>query len=62
MLTVHDDIGRGPFLALYLSSAVIAAYIPMIVYVTRKFFGTSTLGASGVVTALLGTSCVLHEG
>ncbi|KAL9077139.1 MAG: hypothetical protein Q9161_000405 [Pseudevernia consocians] len=59
---LHDDIGRGPFLALYFSSAVIAAYIPMVVYVMRHFFGTSTLGASGVVTALLGTSCVLHEG
>lgn len=59
---LHDDIGRGPFLALYFSSAVIAAYIPMVVYVMRNFFGSSTLGASGVVTALIGASCVLHEG
>ncbi|CAF9934036.1 hypothetical protein IMSHALPRED_009567 [Imshaugia aleurites] len=59
---LHDDIGRGPFLALYFSSAVIAAYLPMVVFVMRRFFGTSTLGASGVVTALIGTSCVLHEG
>lgn len=59
---LHDDIGRGPFLALYFSSAVIAAYIPMVIYVMRNFLGTSTLGASGVITALLGTSCVLYEG
>ncbi|CAD6589753.1 MAG: hypothetical protein ASARMPREDX12_004015 [Alectoria sarmentosa] len=59
---LHDDIGRGPFLALYFSSAVLAAYIPMVVYVMKEFLGTSTLGASGVVTALLGASCVLHEG
>ena len=34
----------------------------MVVYVMKRSLGSSTLGASGVVTALLGTSCVLHEG
>lgn len=34
----------------------------MVVYVMRSFLGTSTLGASGVITALIGTYCVLHEG
>ncbi|KAL9128728.1 MAG: hypothetical protein Q9175_007467 [Cornicularia normoerica] len=45
-----------------IGTRLIAAYIPMVVYVMRHYFITSTLGASGVVTALLGTSCVLHEG
>ena len=62
MQLVHDDIGRGRFLALFFSSAVIAAYIPMVVYVLRSYFATSALGGSGVVTALIGASCVLHEG
>lgn len=59
---LHDDIGRGRFLALYFSSAVIAAYIPMVVYVLKSYFATSALGGSGVITALIGASCVLHEG
>ena len=34
----------------------------MVVLIVKGFFGTATLGASGVVAALIGTSCVLHEG
>ena len=59
---VHDDIGRGPFLAVYFSSAVVAAYIPMVIYVLTNNLVSTTLGASGVLTALIATGCVLHEG
>ena len=59
---VHDDIGRGPFLGLVCASAVIASYVSLSSYVLAGILSVSTLGASGIVTALIGTSCVLHEG
>lgn len=62
MLIVHDDIGRGPFLALYFASAVLGAYLPMAVYVLTNNLGTGTIGASVCVSAILAASCVLHEG
>ena len=62
VLIVHDDIGRGPFLALYFASAVLGAYIPMSVYVLTNNLGTGTVGASVCVSAILAASCVLYEG
>ncbi|KAL6718073.1 hypothetical protein ACLMJK_004158 [Lecanora helva] len=59
---VHDDIGRGPFLALYFSSGAIAAYVPMTIYILTNSLRATTLGVSAVVCALFGTYCVLHEG
>lgn len=34
----------------------------MAVYVLRKDLIATTLGASGIVSALIATGCVLHEG
>ena len=59
---VHDDIGRGPLLGLICGSAVIASFTSMTSYVLAGILSVSTLGGSGIVTALIGASCVLHEG
>lgn len=61
-LEVHDDIGRGPFLALVLCGAVLPSFAALVPHVMMKIFITATLGASGIITTLIGTSCVLHEG
>ncbi|KAL9103782.1 MAG: hypothetical protein Q9163_001191 [Psora crenata] len=59
---LHDDIGRGPFLALVFASAVLNSYCTMSTYVLNNILTSSTLGASGILTAMIGAACVLHEG
>jgi rhomboid-like protein len=54
---VHDDIGRGNFLALYFSSGVIASFTSLSSYVFRNFLVTSSLGASGAVAGVIAAYC-----
>ena len=58
----HDDIGRGPFIALVCCGAVVPSFVSMSAYVISKIFITATLGASGILCAMLGATCVLYEG
>ena len=59
---VHDDIGRGPFLALVACGSVIPSFCSLVPLVMKRVLITSILGGSGIVTTLIATSCVLHEG
>lgn len=59
---MHDDIGRGPILALIFSSGALASLASLLHYTLRKEYHVTTLGASGIVCALVAASCVLHEG
>ena len=60
--TVHDDIGRGPFLALLFAGAVLTSYPSMSVYVLQNVLTSSFVGASGIISTMIGAACVLHEG
>ena len=62
MRIVHDDIGRGRFMALIICGAVIPSYVSLVANVMNSIFITATVGASGVLCALMGASCVIHEG
>ena len=62
ILLVHDDIGRGSFLALLLAGAVLNSYTTMSTYVLSNILSSSFIGASGIVTCMIGAACVLHEG
>ncbi|KAL8917255.1 MAG: hypothetical protein Q9172_005930 [Xanthocarpia lactea] len=59
---LHEDIGRGPFLALYIASGVTASQVFLVYAVLRKNWGMNTLGCSGVLSALLATwLCINHD-
>ena len=48
-----DDIGRGPFVALYLVAGSLSAYISLSVYVARAYWAIASLGASGAISGLI---------
>ena len=58
---VHDDIGRGNFLALYLSSGVLGSFASLSYCVARSFFHVSSLGASGAMAGVVGAWCILNS-
>lgn len=57
---VHDDIGRGTFLAIFFSTGVIASYASLCGFVLRNILHTTSLGASGALSGILGTWCWIH--
>jgi rhomboid-like protein len=57
---LHDAIGRGNFLALYLSSGVISSFVSLTAFTLRKNFVTSSLGASGAISGLIGAYLWIH--
>ena len=52
---LHNDIGRGNFLAVFLTCGVISSYISLYFYVSRNILYTSSLGASGAICGLIAT-------
>lgn len=57
---VHDDIGRGNFLALYLGSGVFASFTSLLFHIMRGNLMVTGLGASGAISGLVATLCLLH--
>lgn len=47
--TLHEDIGRGTFLAIWLASGVCGSLASLVFHAARGTFVTSSLGASGSV-------------
>lgn len=58
---LHDQIGRGDFLALYLSSGAIGFMISLTDLVLRRGLEFTTLGASGAVYGLIAAYFWLHR-
>ncbi|KAK2735956.1 hypothetical protein FQN57_001029 [Myotisia sp. PD_48] len=58
---LHDEIGRGDFLALYLSAGAIASLTSLSAHVLRNNLAISTLGASGAIAGLVAMWCMLHS-
>ena len=59
---VHDDIGRGNFLSVYLSSGVFASIFSLSRFVITNNLFTTSLGASGALTGVLACWCTIHSG
>lgn len=59
-LSLHEDIGRGNFLGLYVAGGVIGSLVSASSYVFRGVLFTSHLGASGAVSAVVAAYCTLH--
>lgn len=61
-ITVHEDIGRGPFLATYIACGAAASYIFLVNAVLRKNWVVSSVGCSGAVCGLIATwFCINSE-
>ena len=58
---VHDDIGRGNFLALYVGCGVFASYFSLVRFVATNLLTQSSLGASGAVMGIITAFCVLNS-
>ncbi|EME87376.1 uncharacterized protein MYCFIDRAFT_209496 [Pseudocercospora fijiensis CIRAD86] len=59
-LMLHDDVGRGTFLAIYLSSGVLGAYASLAYNVATKQWMAYVFGASGSVLGVAAAACTLH--
>ncbi|KAE8136183.1 hypothetical protein BDV38DRAFT_284185 [Aspergillus pseudotamarii] len=57
---LHDEIGRGNFLALYLASGVFGSFTSLTVNIMKGNLGLTALGASGAISALVAAWCMLH--
>ena len=58
---LHNDIGRGNFLAVFLTCGAVSSYISLSVYVFRNILYTSSIGASGAICGLLATWLTLDH-
>lgn len=58
-LELHDMVGRGNFIAIYLASGVVGTWASMVWHVSRGVLITSTLGASGAVFGIVSALCFL---
>ncbi len=58
---LHDEIGRGDFLALYFASGVVGFMVSLADLVLRRGLGATSLGASGSVYGLVAAFFWLHR-
>ncbi|KAI4229745.1 MAG: hypothetical protein L6R36_000661 [Xanthoria steineri] len=58
---LHEDIGRGPFLALYIGCGVAASQFLLVYTVIRKNWRLGSLGCSGALSALLATWLYINK-
>lgn len=57
---LHDQIGRGNFLALYFGTAVTASFTSLAFHVVKKNFHVSSLGASGALMGIVASLLYLN--
>ena len=51
---LHDDVGRGNFLAIYFACGALSSFASLTFYTLSKSFITSSIGASGAVCGIIG--------
>lgn len=59
-LLLHEDVGRGTFLAIYLASGVLGGYGSLIYHVLTKKWHTYIFGASNCGLGITAAACVLR--
>jgi len=57
---LHEEVGRGNFLAIYLGSGAIGSMASLTFRVMTNSFITSSLGASGAIAGVIGCYLLLH--
>ncbi|BDD55052.1 hypothetical protein MPDQ_006883 [Monascus purpureus] len=57
---LHDEIGRGSFIAVYLACGVVGSMASLTAHVLLGKLMVTSLGASGALTGLIAAWCMLH--
>ncbi|EAW07915.1 rhomboid protease PCP1 [Aspergillus clavatus NRRL 1] len=58
---LHDDIGRGQFLGLYMAAGAFGSMASLTVHVLLGNLMTTSLGASGAISGIVAAWCLLHS-
>ena len=59
MFIVHEELGRGTFLTLYLSAGVFGSLTSLTYYTIARNFNTFSNGASGAINGILSAATLL---
>ena len=59
-LSLHEDVGRGNFMAIYIASGAIGSLASLTVFSLRRNFKPMSLGASGSLWGVVAAYCILH--
>jgi len=59
-LLLHDDVGRGTFLAIFLASGAVGGFASLTYNVLRKQWSTYISGSSGSILGIAAAACTLH--
>ena len=57
---VHDEIGRGNFLAIYFASGAVGSIASLSRSVLLGALGTTSLGASAATSGIVAAWCMYH--
>ena len=58
--TLHEEVGRGTFLAIYIASGLLGSFTPFAYWAMRGKLTMTSLGASGAVFGVLAAYCTMH--
>lgn len=58
---LHDEIGRGNFLAIYLACGALGSFASLASWVAKGNFVSSSLGASGALAGIIATYLMLNS-
>ncbi|KAJ0424539.1 hypothetical protein BJY00DRAFT_243708 [Aspergillus carlsbadensis] len=57
---LHDEIGRGDFLALYMAAGLLGSFASLSVHVLQNRLFVTSLGASGAISGVVAASGLIH--
>ncbi|KAF2761856.1 hypothetical protein EJ05DRAFT_187004 [Pseudovirgaria hyperparasitica] len=59
--SLHEQIGRGDFLSIYIASGVFSSFVMTVWLIRRRLFLSYLMGASGALYGVIGALCVVME-
>ncbi len=59
-LSLHEDVGRGVFMGIYLASGAVGSLASLTFFAVRRHLVSSSLGASGSLWGIMSAFCWLH--
>lgn len=59
-LMLHEDVGRGTFLAIFLASGAVGGFSSLMYNVLRQQWGVYIFGSSGCVLGVVAAACALR--
>ena len=59
-IPLHEDVGRGWFLAVYLLAGTWGSFASLTNFTLRGILNTSSLGGSGATAGIIGAYCTVH--